>query len=150
MGLIILVDALLGSKRASLSACESYRSALSSLRDAFDVKQKDTRFHKGDIMGSIGTAEALGNEAALEPRFWRIPFKAGAFQGAIRGLYAMRYYICTIEYIMAENHKNGGPKNLFLLMLLESSTGNLPKLSALVQDKMTQVLGLIDVFEHEH
>merc|ERR1719198_2604702 len=113
---IIIIDGLISSKRASVSACEALKTAMSSIRasvaHAFDSKEKTCRFHKGTVLGLIDTANSFGNEANEEPRYWRIPWKEDAFKLAVEAIYSIRYNITTIEYMIAQNYKNGGPKNL--------------------------------------
>jgi hypothetical protein len=111
-----VVDILMSPARASDIAKENFRNAYTSVLDAFeklfdpDVK---TIQERGDaLVGPIGAAETMGNEAALEPRYWRHDWPTGKFDKAISCLKTLRFCVDSIESVML--NEDGTKKDVFI------------------------------------
>merc|ERR1719316_2497306 len=72
--------------------------------------KETTREHKGEIIGMIGVAKKLGQEACEEPRWWRTEFPSELFHSACKNLFHIRVLLTNLENIAAHGRKAGSEK----------------------------------------
>jgi hypothetical protein len=108
--IMTIVDILLSPARASDIAKANfqtaYKSVLQAIDKLFDADTPAIEERGGALVGAIGAAESLGNEAALEPRYWRHDWPTDKFNKAISCLKTLRFCLDSIENVMvAEDGK---------------------------------------------
>jgi hypothetical protein len=135
-----IVDNLLSPERASDLAKKAFHDAYTPLIEAldalFDKDQANVRQQDGTLIGLINRTQQLGDEASLEPRFWRNPWPRHSFETAVKCLSSLRFSMNSMEitalhvtrdgsrhkkaeFIQAVGlesfHKHGGVKDLLIL-----------------------------------
>lgn len=111
-----IIDLLLSSARASDMTQKNFRDASKSMVDAidklFDHKVTTIVPRESSLKGAIAKAAFMGNEAALEPRYWRHDWPTAKFEQAMSCLKTLCFCLDSIENIMLD--KKGNKKQLFL------------------------------------
>jgi hypothetical protein len=151
ISLIVVYDVLLSPGRASTIAYEALDSSVGTLQEAlgkhFDPAVEHVRFHKGEVLASIGNAETMGAEAFNEPRYWRTEWRHSVFTRAVEHAYRLRYNLAAMETSLADGFKDHGLKNDVMNMLLR--TPGFSRLSGLVSEKLRIARPLVGIFVHE-
>jgi hypothetical protein len=110
-----VVDMLLSPLRASDIAKANFKKAYDDVLEALDTlfdpaKEVVTR-KGGALLGAIGAAETMGNEAGMEPRYWRHDWPADKYNKGIACLKTLRFCLDSIERVMLE--EDGKKKEVF-------------------------------------
>jgi len=141
-----VVDLLLAPSNASVLAYKGYmdfwRDCRWALAEALDPEVESVRMRSGGLLRQLVQAEALGQEADKEPRFWRTPWKSSLWEEAIQSGYNMRLFLTSVEGAMAERGKNGGPKAKGMLRLLAS-----PEFAKVREDVLAKLAALEGLLE---
>lgn len=104
ISIILAMDTFFASERASQLTYESYINAWRELREAVDClfdptcTEEEVDHKRNSIVGKVSEAASLADEAALEPRYWRVAWKQPLFAVAINTAFKMQVCITTIEY----------------------------------------------------
>jgi hypothetical protein len=110
-----VVDMLLSPARASDLAKANFKKAYGDLVEAlsalFDPTKEVVDKRGGALNGAIGAAESMGNEASMEPRYWRHDWPTDKYNKGIACLKTLRFCLDSIEKIMLED--NGKKKGVF-------------------------------------
>eukprot|EP00931_Biecheleriopsis_adriatica_P073025 TRINITY_DN47397_c0_g1_i1.p1 TRINITY_DN47397_c0_g1~~TRINITY_DN47397_c0_g1_i1.p1 ORF type:complete len:854 (+),score=126.79 TRINITY_DN47397_c0_g1_i1:46-2562(+) len=152
VSVIIAVDVAFCQERASdmtfRAITDAWQAITAAIENNFDSKVKETRYHKQEVLGKIMTAEALGQEAAMEPRFHRTAWPESTFSSTIQFAHNMRYNLTNMEYTIAHDNENGGMKTDAILQIEQIPTfGRLPEI---LVSKMRILETLLKVFIHEN
>jgi hypothetical protein len=108
VGIVVmtLVDLVLSPARASDMAIGKFQKACVAVVEAveklFDSSVTTIEERGSALIGVIGAAQFMGNEAALEPRYWRHAWPAAKFNRAISCLKTLRFCLDSIENIMLD------------------------------------------------
>jgi hypothetical protein len=104
ISVMTIVDIFLSPERASDKALKNFRSAYAVVHDAmhelFDPEVTTLSDQAAAIPDAIGAAQSLGNEAALEPRYWRHDWPEAKFNKAISCLNTLRFCMGSIQNIV--------------------------------------------------
>jgi hypothetical protein len=104
-----IIDLLLSPARASDMTKANFKHAYTSIIDVmdnlFDPSQETIEPRGGALSGAIGAAASMGNEAALEPRYWRHDWPTSKFNQAIACLQKCRFCLDSIENIVLKDGK---------------------------------------------
>jgi len=148
---IVLVDLLFYPGRAASYAADRLNGCFLQLEGAlsqhFDKKDDKIRERNNDFFKAITAAESLNDEASVEPRFWRIPWKQAVFAKTTRFMHNMRCDMRSLECCMADNFAFGGRKHKVMQALL--NTKSFPLLGEQLKQKVAIVKSLCTVFQHE-
>lgn len=151
MAIVILVDVILASRRASDMAKDAlvdvWRLLSAGTMELFDIRSTGIRAHKSAIMHSVQRAELLGMEAGTEPRYWRTPWRDELFNQAIQGFYRLRMSLSALETELSTSTAEGGSKDETFMELLKLDTFEIIHTS--LTKKMKQIELLFCVFVHE-
>jgi hypothetical protein len=66
----------------------------------FDAKGTTVPDRKGALAGPIGNAKSLGDEAAQEPRFWRLDWPTDNYDQGIACITSIRFNLLAIEAVV--------------------------------------------------
>lgn len=98
--IMTVVDCLLSHARASELSLKAFKEAANPLRVALvellDENKDTVTPRKGAVVGKIATAKALGAEAALEPRYWRLDWPTSNFD---QGCACLSALLCSVRAI---------------------------------------------------
>jgi hypothetical protein len=104
ISVMTIVDIFLSPERASDKTLKSFRSAYTAVRDAmhelFDPGLETVGEKSAALPGAIGAAQSMGNEAALEPRYWRHDWPEAKFNRAISCLNNLRFCLNSMKNIV--------------------------------------------------
>jgi hypothetical protein len=141
-----IVDLLMSPARASDIAKENFHTAYSAALDAmnklFDPSVTEIKERGSALVGAIGLAESMGNEAGLEPRYWRHDWPTSKYDKAISCLKTLRFCLDSIENVML--NEDGTKKKVFIEATKLPEFSN-PKtgLKAKLMDHMTKVMAVV-------
>jgi len=151
IALIVLYDIVVSPGRASAMAYTALDSSVGTLEKAlgmhFDPAVAHVRFHKGELLASISTAESMGAEANNEPRYWRTEWKNGVYNQAVEHAFRLRYNLAAMETSVAEGFEDRGMKIDVMNKLLR--TPGFIRLADLIGEDLQTVQPLVGVFVHE-
>jgi len=151
MSIMLVIDLVFARDRASdlaMSKVTSVWNAFSeSIKRQYDPSITVVTFTKEEILGAINSADKLGAEADLEPRYWRLPWRAQTFTDAISEMKDFRSALTNLEHCLSKASVDGGDKEETFMRLLETKT--MPKIGELFQAKFLSVGKLLVVFLHE-
>jgi uncharacterized membrane protein YgaE (UPF0421/DUF939 family) len=109
-----IVDNLLSPARASDLAKKAFHDAymplIASLNDLFDKKEPRVRRQMGALLRVINKAQLMGDEASLEPRFWRNPWPQTSFNVAVNCIGSLRFSMNSMEINALNDYKEVGEK----------------------------------------
>jgi hypothetical protein len=138
-----IVDILLSPARASDIAMGNFKTAydkiLAAFEELFNPEVPDIKARGGALMGAIGAAESMGNEAALEPRYWRHDWPTAKYEKGIACLKTLRFCLDSIESVMVLD--DGMKKPLFIEMI------NMPEFKVLKDTLMLHVQKVMETVE---
>jgi len=142
------IDTIFAAGRACDKATHSLVAAFSKLQIAvkfnFDTNNKNTRYHKTDILAYINGAQGLSIEADNEPRFYRDPFQKELFLDAVDTARNLRFFTTLMEYTAAEGRIDGAPKIPSFMSV--SGSGALQQMVAMFSAKISLMQRLLEVF----
>lgn len=146
IAIMTLVDMLAPIKPASQEAAETVETTWKGIAGAVDAafkphSHRDDR--KGELLKLINTSYALSEAAALEPRFWKTPWREQTFLKCLETLRLIRASLHSVEdctEFSAGAHSDFGD-----LLGMDSLTGLLNHLQA----KLESQQGLMKIFLHE-
>jgi hypothetical protein len=99
-----IIDILLSPSRASDMTIKLFNDAHTAVVDTvdklFDAERETMEKVGGALTDAINAAEGMGNEAGLEPRYWRHDWPAAKFNSAIACLRTLRFCLDSIQNIM--------------------------------------------------
>ncbi|CAE8582062.1 unnamed protein product, partial [Polarella glacialis] len=95
----------------------------------------------------INQAAAMGHEADLEPRYWRVPWRADLFKEAIRYSRSLKTSLTSLEDAMSKENSNS-PRAEFVRDLLQRSQAFRDR-PASILGKIAAVKKLLGIFVHE-
>jgi hypothetical protein len=102
-----IIDILLSPERASDMAKRNFKDAcaatIESMDNLFDPEKETVDIQRTALADAINAAESMGNEAALEPRYWRHDWPEAKFNSAIASLKTLRFCLDSIESIMVND-----------------------------------------------
>merc|ERR1719159_7358 len=104
---------LMAIDRASKLAIEEMNGAFNGERDAFKAfwAHKDTTEPMGPVAGHLGTGAGYNVSAAIEPRYWRAPWKGGLYSDIVAQLGQIRLDILMLWFALAGS--DGKPDAIF-------------------------------------
>eukprot|EP00930_Biecheleria_cincta_P079699 TRINITY_DN6760_c1_g1_i5.p1 TRINITY_DN6760_c1_g1~~TRINITY_DN6760_c1_g1_i5.p1 ORF type:complete len:862 (+),score=143.73 TRINITY_DN6760_c1_g1_i5:352-2586(+) len=101
IGVMSIVDMSLNLGLPSKAALRSYTEAWTKLQEEiaslFSVEVQHFDFPKDQIIKTVSDAKSLAAEAALEPRFWKEPWRGVTFKVALKSIEEVRLAISCIE-----------------------------------------------------
>lgn len=144
-------DVLLHPGRAAPAAHEAYLEVWRTMKDAvgalFDPTVENVVFHRNQILSLVAAAEGLGNEAAIEPRLWRVPWPHRMYEQAIQCSFQLCACVSNMENTVARAGCDGAPKDEVFQAIQHLS--GFQGLGAVLREKMEQMEGLLKIFLHE-
>jgi hypothetical protein len=143
--IMTVVDMLLSSARASDIAMDNFKKAysaetssvLAAINTIFDKAKEGTGL--AGVADAIGAAESMGNEAGMEPRYWRHDWPTDKYNRGISCLKTLRFCLDSIARTMIT--ADGKKKQLFMDVL------DLPafiNLKATLVNHVTQVMETVE------
>jgi hypothetical protein len=115
------VDSILTPERASVLASKSFDHTKERIHQAldqlFDADASRAPDRKGNLQGLMATTQSLGNEAALEPRYWRQAWPTDTFCRAVKTLGTLRHCLRTIEENVLDSGRIKRPEFMAVLKL---------------------------------
>lgn len=155
----MLMDSFFHSNRASdlayrkLDAC--YNEIYQSYKSLLDPQEKKVIFRSAQARKLLFEAKQMNEEAALEPRFWRIRWHYDLFLSVCNEMENVVITLATLESAIAENGRSGDEKFPTFVQLAEGSTSNSTycmfgdEKSVILLLKFAGVRKLLKVFVHE-
>lgn len=155
-------DMVLSPDRASNMAMESYANASEPLiamaDELLDAKVTTLAPRKGAIRGLISAANALNNEASLEPRYWRGDWPTATYAAGTHALTCLRFNLATIDYALVDTAGDARPKAPHFLKAsrmpeFEELRVLLAEQMHFIEDQMAKCLEkevIIDVFDDDN
>jgi len=148
IGVMIGVDTVFHTGRAcdkaTTAITDTYNLISLALARHFDTKDKETRFHQGELMVLINQAETLSSEADNEPRFYRDAFQSDLFAQLVLVTRHLRFYTTFLEYTAAEARVEGGPKIAAFTQI--AGNGAVQPIIASLSAKNILITNLIKIF----
>jgi len=153
------VDFLFQADRASDQAYallnESWRAIHLSLSDIFNPECETVAFHSKSAKRLLSEALQMGEEANLEPRFWRTAWPQELFTGICRLTDSLIIATASLESAIAEHGRDGDAKFATFVQLSKISPnsqelglfGN-PSYVDLLR-RFSEVQSLLRIFVHE-
>jgi len=147
----VIIDLLLHQTRASDKAYEALTKSWdvmeASIKSLFDPTLETVTFRSGEMQELINQAAAMGHEADLEPRYWRVPWRADLFKEAIRYSRSLNTSLTSLEDAMSKESSDS-PKAEFVRDLLQRSPAFRDR-PAVILSKIAAVKKLLGIFHHE-
>jgi uncharacterized membrane protein YccC len=155
-------DIILSPDRASNMAMKSYANASQPLiamaDELLDAKVTTLAPRKGAIRGLISAANALNNEASLEPRYWRGDWPTATYAAGTHALTCLRFNLATIDYALVDTAGDARPKAPHFLKAsrmpeFEELRVLLAEQMHFIEDQMAKCLEkevIIDVFDDDN
>eukprot|EP00441_Pelagodinium_beii_P017411 CAMPEP_0197664710 /NCGR_PEP_ID=MMETSP1338-20131121/58799_1 /TAXON_ID=43686 ORGANISM="Pelagodinium beii, Strain RCC1491" /NCGR_SAMPLE_ID=MMETSP1338 /ASSEMBLY_ACC=CAM_ASM_000754 /LENGTH=801 /DNA_ID=CAMNT_0043243405 /DNA_START=254 /DNA_END=2659 /DNA_ORIENTATION=+ len=139
-----------GKGRASDQACialdAAWTSMSSSLQELLDPTEPKFTSRHVEIMGHLQTAKAMGAEAAVEPRFWRVDWQASLFDRVLSEV----EHLSTVLHVLEQCTDIDGNNDMdaWLVSVLTRSS-HLQTQVRHAKEKMEVVGKLLKIFAHE-
>jgi len=104
IAVMTIVDIILSQARTSDMAKGKFKDAyglvVEAMEQLFDPGKTTIDERETSLAGAIGDAASMGNEAALEPRYWRHDWPTSKFDQAISCLRTLRFCLNSIQNIV--------------------------------------------------
>eukprot|EP00416_Gambierdiscus_australes_P031416 CAMPEP_0171087302 /NCGR_PEP_ID=MMETSP0766_2-20121228/20059_1 /TAXON_ID=439317 /ORGANISM="Gambierdiscus australes, Strain CAWD 149" /LENGTH=1150 /DNA_ID=CAMNT_0011544997 /DNA_START=39 /DNA_END=3491 /DNA_ORIENTATION=+ len=148
---VTFFDIVFHPGRAAVAAYEAYVEVWRTMKEAvtaiFDPNVKKVEFHREKIMQMVVAAEQLGREAAIEPRWWRVPWPEAVYEKAIQSSFQLCACMSNMEHTVARAGRDGAAKDEVFEALLHVS--GFQGVGAVLLAKMNQMEKLLKIFVHE-
>jgi hypothetical protein len=116
IAVMTIVDIILSPARTSDIAKGKFKDAygvvVEAMEQLFDPEVTILDERETSLAGAIGDAASMGNEAALEPRYWRHDWPTSKFDQAISCLRTLRFCLNSVQNIVL--NKDREKSKLFL------------------------------------
>ncbi|CAE7161327.1 unnamed protein product [Symbiodinium pilosum] len=118
------------------------------LEELYDPKVKTVTFYAGQARDLVNKAQAMGDEAAFEPRPWKMPWQSTLFDSVLEETRYMVATLAAIETSFAEDGVEGAKKCEPVRLLTERSS-LFNKGGNTITRKLDIVRRLLGIFAHE-
>jgi len=150
MAVDMLFSSCMGKSRASSQAFEAldacWKCMAASLKELMDPEIAKVTPKYAEIMQHLDAAKALGAEAALEPRYWRVEWSSDLWNATI----TEAEHMATVMHVLEQctDIDGSGVSDEWWLEVMRKSS-HMKTQSQLVQKKMQAVQKLLTFFAHE-
>jgi len=145
----LLLPADPASKLASKALDDAWGVIREGLQDVYDPQVKTVTFRADKAKALVAKAAEMGEEAAFEPRLWKMPWHTALYNQVIEETRHMVATLSAIETSFAEEGVDGAKKYESVRLLTERSSLFNKDGTTTINKKLDVVRRLLGIFAHE-